>query len=74
MKKVMKIVACALLCTAAMGLASRDWRPPALADEELTVYDVHLKYYEQIRPALVGTDSTLTALCGGGRAEAHQVE
>jgi hypothetical protein len=35
----------------------------------VSAYDVHLKYYEEIRPSLVAGSRPVTALCNGERAK-----
>jgi hypothetical protein len=52
----------------AMGFASREWRPNRVQHGEVKAYDVHLKYYEEIRPSLVAGSRPVTALCNGERA------
>jgi hypothetical protein len=74
MKRALILAGGLLLCTAAMGLASRDWRSSARADGELADYDAPLQYYEQIRPTLVSAQATLSALCHGDRAEGGRTE
>ena len=53
----------------AMGFASREWRPNRIQHGEMSAYDVHLKYYEEIRPSLVTGSSPVSALCNGERAK-----
>jgi hypothetical protein len=53
----------------AMGLVSREWRPAGVQQGEIPPYDVHLKYYEEIRPSLVAAASPASAMCNGERVE-----
>jgi hypothetical protein len=68
--EVRKLLVFATVCLAllmAMGFASREWRPNPL-QRGVSAYDVHLKYYEEIRPSLVAGSRPVTALCNGERA------
>lgn len=66
-KKFLVFAAVCLALLMAMGFASREWRSNPLQRGEVSAYDVHLKYYEEIRPSLVAGSSPATALCNGER-------
>lgn len=53
----------------AMGFASREWIPNRIERDGIKAYDVHLRYYEEIRPSLVEGSRPVTALCNGERAK-----
>lgn len=70
--EVKKLLVFATVCLAllmAMGFASSAWRPNPLQRGEMSAYDVHLKYYEEIRPSLIAGSRPVTALCNGERAK-----
>jgi hypothetical protein len=52
-----------------MGSVSREWRPAGGQHGEVSPHDVHLKYYEAIRPSLVASAGPVSALCNGERME-----
>lgn len=73
MKKVLMLAGIAMVSMLAMGLASRDSQPAsARHDGEALTYEAHLRYYEQIRPALVRGGDAVHALCSGERAETQR--
>lgn len=63
MKKMLMLAGIAGVCMLATGLAAR--HSPAGASPAPGPYDEHLRYYEEIRPALVGITRDFAALCGG---------
>jgi hypothetical protein len=67
----LSIVVIALLM--AMGFASRDWRSTGVQRDGIDAYDIHLKYYEEIRPSLVAGGVPVSALCNGQRMETASI-
>lgn len=70
MKKSLLIIVVSFALLMAMGFASREWRPSRIQHGESHAYDMHLKYYEEIRPSLIAGSSGASALCNGERIEA----
>jgi hypothetical protein len=66
----LSIVVIALM---AMGFASREWRPARVQHGGIHAYEIHLKYYEEIRPSLVAGGGPVSALCNGHRMETVSV-
>jgi hypothetical protein len=50
-----------------MGLASREWRASPEQHAATEAHDVHLKVYEEIRPALLGAIASGGLLCNAAR-------
>lgn len=65
MKKNLVLIAAILTSLMGMGLASRDGRLHAEQRGAPGPYDAHLKYYEQIRPVLLGALLANGLLCNG---------
>lgn len=56
------------------GFASREWTASSAPPDESERYDMHLKYYEEIRPLLVAGVRKPGSLCNGDSATAFERE
>jgi hypothetical protein len=72
-KTFLALAIVALASLMAMGFASREWRPARVQHGGIHTYDIHLKYYEEIRPSLVADGGPVSALCNGQRMETASV-
>lgn len=68
-KRLLVLATVFLALLMAMGFASREWTSNRVQRGEVKGYDVHLKYYEEIRPSLVAGSRPVSALCNGERAK-----
>jgi len=65
MIKVPLVTVIMLVVLTGTGLASRQWRPVPEIPAVIEQHDVHLQYYESIRPLLVRSTASRETLCGG---------
>lgn len=60
------LIAAILISLMGMGLATRDGRLHTGQQGAPDPYDAHLRYYEEIRPVLLGALVANGSLCNGG--------
>ena len=69
MNKVPLLTAVMLVTLTGTGLASREWRPVLESPHVIEPHDVHLRYYEEIRPLLTSPPASREVLCRRGASE-----
>jgi hypothetical protein len=65
MTKVPFLTAIMLVTLTGTGLASREWRPVSEPTAVIEPHDMHLRYYEEIRPLLASSTASREKLCRG---------